>query len=99
MPSITIRAQFAETETVDQLFQLSRDLFPGEQMIHADQTGYVLELDDERSKYLLDMLAMVPDLRGFEPFKGWRQHQEDQIPLRFGSAVQLSDEAFEAMVA
>lgn len=97
MPSITIRAQFSETETVDKLFQICRDLFPGEHLIQADQTHYYLELDLERSDYLMDQLGMLPDVMGFEPFNGWREHQRDQQTLQFGR--QLSDEQFDAMVA
>lgn len=97
MPAITIRAQFSETGTVDQLFQLSRDLFPGEHMIQADETCYVLELDHDRSAYLMDMLAMVPDLRGFEPFRGWQQHQADQMQLPIGMRP-LSDAKFRELI-
>ena len=99
MPSITIRVNFSETADVDKLFQMQRELFPGDQMIHADQVGYVLELDLERSSYFMGLLDMVPDLRGFEPFQEWQESQRAQIPLRFPFPGQLPDDQFDALVA
>lgn len=99
MPSITIRVNFQETTDVGELYQLERDFFPGEHLIEADQTSYVLELDAERSQFLLEQIRLIPEFRGFEPFAAWREHQRDQMPLSFGNIHNLTADGNEALIA
>lgn len=87
MPAVNIHVAKEEIEDLDILFELSRSLFPGQEIIELTVSGYHADLDGHRSKYILDMLRIATDCRGFEPFVDWQARHRDQLPLDLASGV------------
>lgn len=93
MSTITITAKLEEVEKIGDLFQINRDYFPNDQLVEHDGDTYTFEVVGPRADYLVEMLKIAPDMRGFEAFEAWIKDNGSQYPLEFRTTAQLGDEA------
>ena len=81
MPAVNLHVEQERVATLDRLFEIARELFPGQTVIHFSGQGFHVELDDEMAEYLLDCVRLSTECRGFEPFSDWQNQQRKQLML------------------